>query len=43
MKITTLFLFLTLPLLSACNTMEGLGEDIQRGGEKIEDAAEDNK
>ena len=27
-------------VLSACNTMEGLGKDIQKGGEKIEKAAE---
>lgn len=27
-------------LLTACNTMEGAGEDIQRGGEKLENAAE---
>lgn len=25
--------------LSACNTMEGLGKDITKAGEKIEDAA----
>lgn len=25
--------------LSACNTMHGLGQDIERGGEKIQDAA----
>ncbi|WP_251977624.1 entericidin A/B family lipoprotein [Salinicola avicenniae] len=25
--------------LSACNTMHGLGEDIERGGEKIQNAA----
>ena len=30
-------------LLSACNTMEGMGEDIQRGGEKLEDKAQENK
>ena len=27
-------------VLSACNTMEGLGKDIQKGGAKIEKAAE---
>ena len=27
-------------LLSACNTMEGMGEDIQQGGEKLENEAE---
>ncbi len=29
--------------LTACNTMEGAGEDIQRGGEKLENAADRNK
>jgi entericidin B len=29
--------------LSACNTMSGLGEDIQRGGQKLEDSAERKK
>jgi predicted small secreted protein len=32
--------FSTLP---ACNTMSGLGEDIQRGGQKLEDSAEKKK
>ncbi len=27
--------------LTGCNTMEGLGQDIQKGGEKIEDEAAD--
>lgn len=26
--------------LSACNTMEGAGEDIERGGEAVQDAAD---
>ncbi len=30
-------------LLGACNTMEGLGEDIQSGGQKLESEAERNK
>ena len=30
-------------MLSACNTMAGLGEDIQRGGQKLEDKAERSK
>lgn len=30
-------------LLSACNTMAGLGEDIQRGGQKLEDKAQRSK
>ncbi|MDQ3205276.1 MAG: entericidin A/B family lipoprotein [Pseudomonadota bacterium] len=29
--------------LTACNTMAGLGEDVQAGGEKLEDKAEDCK
>jgi len=28
---------------AGCNTMEGEGKDIERGGEKIQDAAERNK
>jgi predicted small secreted protein len=27
-------------MLSACNTMQGLGEDIERGGEKLQDKAD---
>lgn len=30
---------LTLPL-TACNTLEGAGEDIERGGEEIQEAAD---
>jgi len=31
-------------VLSACNnTADGLGKDIEKGGEKIQDAAEKNK
>jgi entericidin B len=30
-------------LLTACNTMEGAGRDIERGGEKIQGAADKNK
>lgn len=29
--------------MTGCNTMEGAGQDIQRGGEAIEDAADENK
>ncbi|MES2026243.1 MAG: entericidin A/B family lipoprotein [Pseudomonadota bacterium] len=25
--------------LSACNTFKGMGEDVQRGGEKMQDAS----
>jgi len=26
--------------LSACNTMQGLGKDVERGGEKVQGAAD---
>ena len=29
--------------LTGCNTMEGLGKDVQKVGEKVEDAASRNK
>ncbi|MCL4800895.1 MAG: entericidin A/B family lipoprotein [Burkholderiales bacterium] len=42
-----IFALLTGLLLSstlvACNTMEGLGEDIQRGGQSLEREAEEHK
>lgn len=38
-----LALLALLPLLQSCNTMEGMGKDIQKGGEKVEDAADSNK
>ncbi|HEX3096728.1 MAG TPA: entericidin A/B family lipoprotein [Usitatibacter sp.] len=30
-------------LLSACNTMEGFGQDVQAGGKKIERSADEHK
>lgn len=30
-------------LLAGCNTIEGVGKDIQKGGEKLEDAANKKK
>jgi predicted small secreted protein len=32
-------LLLAVLVLAGCNTMEGLGKDIQTGGEKLEKAA----
>jgi predicted small secreted protein len=44
MKLISTFLILAFAVtLSACNTFAGAGKDIQKGGEKIEDAAESNK
>jgi len=37
------YVLLVTLVLSACNTMSGLGEDIQRGGEKLENQAEKAK
>jgi len=39
MKRTLFALLAALYLLAGCNTIEGMGKDIQKGGEKIEDAA----
>ena len=30
-------------LTTACNTMQGAGRDIERAGEKVQDAAQKNK
>ena len=39
-KITSLILIaLLLALMSACNTMQGMGKDIKKLGEKIEDSS----
>jgi predicted small secreted protein len=29
--------------LTACNTMHGVGKDVERGGEKMQNAADRNK
>ncbi len=29
--------------LSACNTMKGFGKDVERGGEKVQGAADNSK
>ena len=39
MKSLLLTLVASLGLLAGCNTIEGAGKDIQKAGEKIEDAA----
>lgn len=35
----TLLLLGTLGTIAGCNTMQGLGQDIERGGEKIQEKA----
>lgn len=39
----TLLALFSMGTLTACNTMAGAGKDIQSGGEKIEDKAQDCK
>jgi predicted small secreted protein len=44
MKRSIIFAALALlPLLAACNTMSGAGQDIQKGGEKLEKSADQHK
>ena len=38
-----LWALLASALLAGCNTIEGFGKDLQKGGEKIEKAAERHK
>ena len=40
--LAVLFAF-SLVLLTGCNTIEGMGKDIERGGEKLQDSAESTK
>lgn len=35
--------FATTFALAACNTIEGIGKDISKAGDKIEETAKDNK
>lgn len=37
--IPILLLLATSAGLSACNTFRGMGQDVERGGEKVQDAA----
>jgi entericidin B len=37
--LATLMLLGMLGPIAGCNTMEGLGQDIERGGEKLQDKA----
>ena len=42
-KLIALALAALAGLLAGCNTMHGLGQDIERGGEKIQGAADKAK
>lgn len=36
-------MFATLLALGACNTMEGVGKDVEAAGDALEDSAEENR
>ena len=41
-KIISIMCILSISMgLSACNTFKGFGQDVERGGEKVQDAASD--
>ncbi|HET9404901.1 MAG TPA: entericidin A/B family lipoprotein [Burkholderiales bacterium] len=40
-KFVALLALLMFGALSGCNTMQGLGKDIERGGEKLQNSAKD--
>lgn len=42
-RLTALAIAAALLALAGCNTMQGLGQDIERGGEKLQSAAEKAK
>lgn len=42
-KLTALLIMLVIGVLAGCNTMQGLGKDIERGGEKLQNSAQDTK
>jgi entericidin B len=42
-KLIFLFVALAAVSLTACNTIQGAGKDIERGGEHVQDAAKDVK
>lgn len=41
--LTTLFLAGTVAALTGCNTVEGAGKDIEKGGKAIKDEASEHK
>lgn len=42
-SIATLLALCALTLTAACETVAGLGRDIEKGGESIEESAQDNQ
>ena len=42
-KLMAVLMVLAMGVLAGCNTMEGLGKDVERGGEKIQGSADRNR
>jgi entericidin B len=42
-KTAAVLALLMLGVLAGCNTMQGVGKDIERGGEKMQGTAQDTK
>lgn len=42
-KVTAVLVIVMLGFLAGCNTMEGMGKDIERGGEKLQNSSQDTK
>ena len=40
-RTVTAFLSIALSTLAVCNTVQGIGKDVERGGEKVQDTARD--
>ncbi len=43
MMIPAITVLLSVSMLSACNTVQGFGKDMQQGGQELQKAANDNK
>ena len=39
-KLIALAMVLAMGVLAGCNTMDGLGKDVERGGEKMQNSAD---
>ncbi len=42
-RVLVLVSLVSITALAGCNTMRGLGQDVERGGEKIQGSAERNR
>ena len=40
-RLVPILLLALMSVLAGCNTMQGLGKDVERGGEKLQDEAKD--